>query len=82
MHEAGRIESLCHAVVLMLTAEGDFGARPEEEQEVLVEVIGGELISLGVPPEHAFGGDLPACPARCCAAYRQTVRLLELLLSH
>ncbi len=81
LHEAGRIESLCHAVVLMLTAEGDFGTRPAQEQDVLVEVVGGELISMGVPLEHAFGKHLGCSPQHLSAVYRQSVRMLRFMLT-
>ena len=81
LHDAGRIRGLCHAVVLILTAESDFAGRPAEEKEVLVEVVGLELIRMGVPPELALGEDLHACPSHLCAAYRQSIWMLRLLLA-
>ena len=81
LHDAGRIRGLCHAVVLILAAEGDYADRHAEEQEVSVEVVGEELVSRGVSPEHAFGKDLHVCPQRLCAVYRPSVQMLRLLLA-
>ena len=81
LDDAGRIRGLCHAVVLILTAEGDYAGRPAEEQEMLVEVVGEELTAMGVPPENAFGRDLTVCPHHLCAVYRPSVRMLRLLLA-
>ena len=81
LHDAGRIRSLCHAVVLILTAEGGCAGRHTLEQQVLVEVIGEELTSNGVPPEHAFGEDPRTCPQHLCAVYRPSVQMLRLLLA-
>ena len=81
LHDAGRIGDLCHAVVLILAAEGDFAERHAEEQEALVEVVGEELTALGIPPEHTFGRDHCVCPHHRCALYRPSVRLLRLILA-
>ena len=81
LHDAGRIRGLCHAVVLILTAEGDFADRHAEEQDLLVEVVGEELIAMGVPLEQVFGKDLHGCPHHPCAVYQPSVRLLRLLLA-
>ena len=81
LHGPGSIRSLCHAIILILPAESDFGSRPAEEKEVLVEVVGLELIRMGVLPELALGEDLHACPSHLCAAYRQSIWMLRLLLA-
>ena len=72
VHDAGRIRGLCHAVVLILTAEADYATRPPEENVVLVEVVGSEVTALGVPPKDAYGRDLHIFPPHLCAVCRPT----------
>ena len=42
-----------------------------------VEVVGAELTSSGVPPEHAFGEDAHTCPERLCTIYLPSIHMLE-----
>lgn len=84
LRDAGRIRSLCHAVVLLLVAEGDIACDIADNQpwakEVFVEVIGLELALACVPERYAFGEDLHLCPRRRCSVYQPTVQMLRLLL--
>ena len=78
--DAGEVRSICHAVVLILTAEADFADHHCDAKAVLVEVIGAELTAAGVPVEHAFGQDRHLCAAGLCAVYLPSIQLLRLLL--
>ena len=84
VRDAGRIRSLCHAVVLILVAEGDIAYDIADDRswanEAFVEAIGLELALARVPERHAFGEDLHLCPQRRCSVYQPTVRMLKLLL--
>ena len=81
LHDAGRIRGICHAVVLILMAEGDYATRPAEEKAGLVEVVVSELTAMGVPPRHVYGKDLHICPHHLCAVYRPSVWMLRFLLT-
>ena len=81
LHDAGEIRSICHAVVLMFTAEADHVEHDWPVTTTFVEVAGAELRSLGVPAEHVFGNDPHPCPERLCANYLPSIQMLRLLLS-
>lgn len=80
LHDAGEIRSICHAVVLMIAAETDFVERDWAAKTAFVEAVGAELMSMGVPTEHAFGEDPYSCPERLCAVYLPSTWMLGLLL--
>ena len=80
LHDAGRIRGICHLVVLMLAAEGDFADTDADVQTAFVEAVGAELTDNGVPAQLAYGTDLHARRDRLCAIYRPSIRLLTQLL--
>ena len=80
LHDAGEIRSICHAVVLMIAAETDFVEHDWAAKTAFVEAVGAELMSMGVPSEHAFGEDPYSCPERLCAVYLPSTWMLGLLL--
>ena len=78
--DAGEIRSICHAVVLILTAEADFADHHDDAKAAIVEVIVAELAAAGIPGEHAFAQDRHLCAEGLCAVYLPSMRLLRLLL--
>lgn len=78
--DAGEIRSICHAVVLILTAEADFADHHCDAKAAFIEVIGAELRAAGVPEEQAFGQDRQLCAEGLCAVYLPSIQLLRLLL--
>ena len=80
LQDEGEIRSICHAVVLILAAEVGFVKHDWAVKTAYVEVVGAELTSSGVPPEHAFGEDAHTCPERLCTIYLPSIHMLERLL--